>query len=154
MNDEERKQYIREWFKSPAGKESKKKSARRYKETENGRLVIKQYRAKYKKTPKGKEFTRKYRQTKSAKISHAKSNKKQYETHKQQIKARGAVRYAIKTGKLPSISTQICRNCGKIAENYHHDNYDKAHYLDVIPLCRACHVRYHLIASPHEYISG
>lgn len=149
MRTEYRKQYAREWAKSPAGKESKRKSARKYKESQRGKLMTKQYHAKYKKTENGKRLARKYRQTKSAKESHAKSNQKQYQTHAEQLKARSAVNYAVKTGKLPHISTQNCKKCGNTAKHYHHNRYDKSHYLDVTPLCDRCHKEYHLAISSH-----
>ena len=48
---------------------------------------------------------------------------------------------AIRSGRLPRANTLSCAVCGEPAEHYHHDNYDKP--LDVIPLCRQCHVEHH-----------
>lgn len=55
--------------------------------------------------------------------------------------AHQAVKRAIETGKLPPIDSVICADCGEAqAEEYHHTNgYEKEHWLDVTPLCLACH---------------
>lgn len=57
-------------------------------------------------------------------------------------KARSAVSYAIKSGKL--IRPDRCSNpeCNKLCEpEAHHDSYLKKHWLDVIFLCKDCHVK-------------
>lgn len=54
--------------------------------------------------------------------------------------AHRAVREAIKKGNLPRAKDCTCASCGAPAREYHHHNgYDDAYYLDVIPLCRSCH---------------
>lgn len=55
-----------------------------------------------------------------------------------------AVQDAIRHGDLPKAQALKCAMCGKPAYDYHHHRgYDEAHHLDVIPLCRKCHVRLH-----------
>ncbi len=55
-------------------------------------------------------------------------------------KARGAVNDAVRRGKLPKAKSLLCSQCGNPALHYHHHNgYDKAHQLDVVPLCLDCH---------------
>lgn len=51
-----------------------------------------------------------------------------------------AVYQAVKSGKLPHISTQFCVKCGKPANQYHHPNgYNKENALNVEPMCFTCH---------------
>lgn len=58
----------------------------------------------------------------------------------EKYKARSTVNNAILTGKLPCANTLTCTQCGNQASEYHHHNgYDSDHWLDVIPLCKACH---------------
>lgn len=59
-------------------------------------------------------------------------------------KARSFMRSAISRGLLPQISTCTCVDCGaQAAEYHHHVGYEEAHWLDVIPLCRECHLARH-----------
>lgn len=58
-------------------------------------------------------------------------------------KAKGVVRHAVKTGKLPPIKTRVCVICHNVAEEYHHWSYEEKHFLDVIPLCKKCHHKIH-----------
>lgn len=57
--------------------------------------------------------------------------------------ARHAVNFAVQTGNLPSIHTRQCADCGKVAQEYHHESYERDRWLDVIPLCESCHTRRH-----------
>jgi len=52
-----------------------------------------------------------------------------------------SVQYAIRSGKLQKSSACICQDCGKAANQYHHEDYSKP--LDVIPLCKHCHIQRH-----------
>lgn len=55
--------------------------------------------------------------------------------------AHATVGRAIKAGKLAPVNSVLCADCGeKPAEEYHHYNgHKREHWLDVIPLCLACH---------------
>jgi 5-methylcytosine-specific restriction endonuclease McrA len=53
-----------------------------------------------------------------------------------QRRAQGAVRYAVKTGKMPSARNFHCADCGRKATAYDHRNYRKA--FDVDPVCKSC----------------
>lgn len=56
-------------------------------------------------------------------------------------KARWTVKNAVTDGRLLPVHTRECVDCGSPARDYHHHNgYADAHLLDVVPLCRACHV--------------
>jgi len=61
------------------------------------------------------------------------------------IRARVAVGTAVRRGHLSPASTMVCVVCKKAqAEQWHHHNgYDKAHWLDVVPVCRECHGKEH-----------
>lgn len=58
-------------------------------------------------------------------------------------RARQAVNNAIRDGKLERAATKTCADCGKDAEQYHHESYEKSKYLDVVALCRSCHSNRH-----------
>lgn len=57
--------------------------------------------------------------------------------------ARHAVNQAVVNGTLPLVSSVCCADCGAQAREYHHASYDQERWLDVIPLCKDCHVRRH-----------
>jgi hypothetical protein len=58
-------------------------------------------------------------------------------------RARAAVNQAVRRGKLPRVKTLQCVECGGQAEEYHHHiSHKREHYLDVIPLCKTCHLKY------------
>lgn len=80
------------------------------------------YRKKYNESEKAKEYSRQYRGN-----------------NREQSKARGKVANAIKYGRLKKAGEFGCNNCDKTATEYHHDRYEKEHWLDVIPPCRSCH---------------
>lgn len=101
-------------------------------------------------SPQGREKFRKiqkrYRQTKKGKYSISKGSKKYYWQHKRKRTAKMVVWNAIETKKIPKISTQKCSQCYTQAHHYHHHKgYAKKHRLDVIPLCRFCHVKAHRV---------
>lgn len=65
-------------------------------------------------------------------------NKAYMERFPQKIKAKDAVRYAIKSGGLTR--PDRCEMCGGIREiQGHHDSYDRDRWLIVTWLCRSCH---------------
>lgn len=51
-----------------------------------------------------------------------------------------AVNHAVEAGRIPCIKTMTCCRCGAAADHYHHHlGYNRAHWLDVVPLCHNCH---------------
>lgn len=68
-------------------------------------------------------------------------NMKRRTVHPEKYSAHLKVWYAVKTGKLPHVTKLTCADCGKPAQNYHHEDYSKP--LDVVPLCRYCHAARH-----------
>ncbi len=66
--------------------------------------------------------------------------------HPLQAKARLAVRKAIKTQQMAPPSACQCEDCNSAqAEHMHHHSYAEEHWLDVIPLCRSCHMKRHVL---------
>ncbi len=61
--------------------------------------------------------------------------------NKEKIQAHNKVQYAIKRGDLPKVSTCACADCSIEAQEYHHEDYSKP--LEVVPLCRECHIKRH-----------
>lgn len=59
-----------------------------------------------------------------------------------QRKAKNAVAYAVRMGRMPSIKTLSCE-CGQPAKHYHHPSYARERWLDVIPVCIPCHTAIH-----------
>jgi hypothetical protein len=59
----------------------------------------------------------------------------------EKYRAHYLVRSAIKSGKLPKVSTTTCEDCGVQAQVYHHENYSKP--LEVNALCQVCHMKRH-----------
>ena len=58
----------------------------------------------------------------------------------QRFKARNKVNRAVAKGIIPKASSQTCAHCGNPAKDYHHHNgYEESNWLDVVPLCKACH---------------
>jgi hypothetical protein len=59
-------------------------------------------------------------------------------------KARGQVTYALTTGRL--CKPMFCERCGAVTRKldaHHHRGYSRKHALDVIFVCRPCHVKEH-----------
>lgn len=64
-------------------------------------------------------------------------------------RARAAVHVAVRKGDLRRPSAcEVCDADDSADLQYHHWSYDVAHHLDVIPLCRACHLKVHRGAIP------
>lgn len=46
---------------------------------------------------------------------------------------------AVREGRLPRVSTQVCVDCGKQAQAYDHRRYSAP--LDVVPVCTPCNFK-------------
>ena len=111
--------------------------------------------AAWKRTPAGQEYTREYNRSPNGGKAATKrwrqstKGKKFFQQHaakwarenQEQRRAYSAVLNAVRVGHLPQVDTQACVTCGDPAENYHHPSYERP--LDVMPLCRPCHVEVH-----------
>lgn len=82
-----------------------------------------------------------YKQTEKGKASSIKSTLIQREKNYEKYLARANVRNHISAGKI--IKPTICSMCNEVnkLDAHHHKGYSKEHRLDVIWLCRTCHVQ-------------
>ena len=62
--------------------------------------------------------------------------------------AKSAVYSARRKKLLPNPRELLCALCGKSASDYHHPSYGADEKLNVVPLCRSCHVREHDRPTP------
>lgn len=74
---------------------------------------------------------------------HTQRKKDWYAQHKDRVKVKDAVKYAVKTGKL--VKTP-CEVCGEVRVEGHHPDYSKP--LNVVWLCRKHHQEIH--SSLHQ----
>jgi hypothetical protein len=103
-----------------------------YRKTERGYNVLLKSKRRHRATEHWRETHRLYMKRVRDEGRHA-----EHET------ARHAVNWAVATGALPSIHTRQCADCGGAAQEYHHESYERDHWLNVIPLCGSCHIRRH-----------
>ena len=82
---------------------------------------------------------------------YSQKNKKYRAQNQSKIRAHIAVRDAVLLGKLAPIKQCTCSECGKPAENYHHNSYHPDKWLEVTPLCVGCHRRWHAQNEPEEF---
>ena len=71
--------------------------------------------------------------------------------NREKQRAKNAVKYAVKTGRLKPVSENVCIGCGNGAEEYHHHSYATVDRLNVIPLCKRCHKRVHVGSLAIEF---
>ena len=103
----------------------------------------------YYKSEKGKEVNRRCDQSEKRKIAHSIRTRLYQIKYPNRLKARHAVGYEIRVGRLSRPNTKQCHCCPKQAQHYHHyKGYTKANWLDIKPICRQCHKRIHKQASP------
>ena len=99
---------------------------------------------RYWKSKKGKRLRHNHRQTAKSKMYFRKYRKQWRSQHPQYVKAINAVSDAVKRNIILAASEQLCWECGKPANGYHHFlGYDVTHRLDVFPLCFQCHTNIH-----------
>ena len=112
----------------------------RYAQSEEGKIAHRKAFKKYARTEKGKAARKRYAQSEKGKVN----QKRFYVHHPNQIKAKKAVYYSIKIGRLPRPDTLFCHYCNHPAEHYHHwQGYEPEHWLDVVPACVECHKKEH-----------
>ena len=81
------------------------------------------------------------RNTEEGREAVRRGNRNRYLRDREKVMAHVSVSYAIRKGRLPKVCTCICAHCGVPAEEYHHEDYSKQ--LEVIPLCKPCHIKHH-----------
>ncbi len=113
-----------------------------YQATYNSTPKHKAWAAKYRETPKYKTWLAKHCQTPMYKLTKARGRRVHRSRHPEQWGAYRAVYRNKKNGRLPSPDTLFCEICRRPAQEYHHHlGYNKEHWLDVVPLCRPCHLK-------------
>ena len=99
---------------------------------------------RYNRSPQGKAKFRRYEESVKGRINRRAAASRHRIRYPWQQRACWAVKDAIRTGKLVHPQKCKCSVCGKRARDYHHPHgYSKDHWLDVIPLCRQCHITLH-----------
>jgi len=128
-------QYVMTYRQTERGRAVYRKANRKCKQTEKGKSRKKRYRKSDKGRRAACKYASTYRKTEKGKLR--RKNQRIRNLHK--FQAREAVRHAVRGGKLPRADALKC-SCGNQAKHYHHHNgYDKAHWLDVVPICVPCH---------------
>ena len=81
-----------------------------------------------------------YQKSEVGKEVHRRASENYWNKHPERKAAHNAVTLEVVTGRMPAARTQVCANCGQSASEYHHHlGYSDRNWLDVIPLCSACH---------------
>lgn len=109
-------------------------------------LSVSEYRA----TPKGSAMayetgkrhraTAKWREAHRLNVRKVRAEKR----YEQQERARKHVWDKIRRNGFPRPTACVCADCGSQATQYHHESYEREHWLDVVPLCASCHKRRHM----------
>ncbi len=82
-----------------------------------------------------------YKKTEIGKVTIKKSVAKRRDDNPDWYRATNAVNNAVRDGNLAKVSSLTCKKCNRKAHDYHHHKgYSPKYWLDVIPLCRQCHV--------------
>lgn len=133
------KSCARKWKLSPAGR----RALWKYHRSEKGKAT----RLRYERSATHSATRRAYLRSEAGRQACLRALQNQRNTRhgKRANRARSAVAYALKTGRLQKPSR--CESCGKRdskLDAHHHRGYARRHYLDVIWLCRSpCHARQH-----------
>lgn len=91
-----------------------------------------------------KSCRRSYKQSPTGKATNRRAMSKYRSTPENKLKdhARNAVNLAIQSGKIAR--PDCCSACSNVCKpEGHHESYERADWLSVIWLCRACHVALH-----------
>ena len=92
--------------------------------------------------PENRQATKEWLQnTNEGKEAVRRGNRSRYKRDREKVLARSKVRVYWKRGKLPAPTECMCLDCGIQATEYHHEDYSKP--LEVIPLCKSCHIKRH-----------
>ena len=69
------------------------------------------------------------------------------ELHPERMQAAKAVREAIKQKQIKPARKCKCADCGAKAQHLHHESYAEKEWLNVVPLCRSCHKKRHIMSK-------
>lgn len=113
-----------------------------YRNTITGKIAIRKGVGKYRNSEKGKTTRKRYRQSEKGKSVQQAGIKHFKALYPNQCRATSAVNHAIRDCKLPRSDTLLCHYCPKPAQQYHHwHGYEPEHWLDVVPVCKGCHIK-------------
>lgn len=70
------------------------------------------------------------------------------------FKAKKAIARLLRRGEILPAAEYRCGCCGKEARDFHHPSYMPSDFVNVIPLCRSCHVKLHHSDNPHVIYGG
>ncbi len=94
----------------------------------------------YQKSERGKQAFRKYAQSKAGRENSQKGSRKYKEKYPEKIRAHSAVYTALKQGLLVKpTNCSVCQRPAKL-EGHHYKGYDRAHWLDIVWVCKPCHM--------------
>lgn len=93
---------------------------------EEKRLAKRAAEKRYLRTPKGKA-----------------NLKRKYLKRIEKEKARWAVSWEVRAGRMKPAKEMKCMDCENQASHYHHESYLPEDRLKVIPLCKLCHHKRH-----------
>lgn len=79
-----------------------------------------------------------------AKCLAAERGKPRFPRNPRHERARSAVSYAVRMGRLPRASAVLCTDCGHLGSDRRHEydhylGYEPEHHLHVEPVCTTCH---------------
>ena len=98
------------------------------------------YDKAYRETDNRKAVQRRYAQSPKGKAVYQQDQRR----HPDRYAARHAINNTVRNGKRPPAKDLLCLYCLQPATCWHHHlGYEPEHYLDVVPVCRRCHVREH-----------
>lgn len=134
-------------------KECRNAAKTRYRATEHGKAKTAEYNAlpkaresrrRWERSPRGKEVRRLLLAKESARIRARAQSRRQYlSMPRVQARAYLRVHYMIGKGRMPRASECLCARCGLQAKEYHHYNgYEGEAALQVVALCKNCHLAY------------
>lgn len=105
---------------------------------------LQQIKRRYYYSERGTKRRKEYSQSDAGRAATRRRIRRYEIKNRQKKRAHAALNYAVKAGKLPPAKTHKCTRCTNQASQYHHYlGYEKQHYLDVIALCRRCHLIEH-----------
>lgn len=81
------------------------------------------------------------------KANRAERDRERYRNNPQKFQAKYAISRLVREKQLLPASEYLCAICGGQGVDHHHPSYLDADLLNVVPLCRSCHVKVHHGAS-------
>jgi len=112
----------------------------KYYQSPKGKVV----KSQYERSENGKAARSRYQKSERGKIASIKSVKEYRKTKRDRYQAHYAITNAVRYGKLRRASDFTCSKCpNQASEWHHHEGYEPEHFLDVVPVCTACHNKIH-----------